>query len=77
LDQRRIANVAIAVPAIVPALPAVSPVLVVLLGFLFALVSGVSSAFVAEQLDPSFRNPQEVATLLNMPVLASVPRRAA
>jgi len=77
LDQRRIANVAIAVPAIVPALPAVSPVLVVLLGFLFALVSGISSAFVAEHLDPSFRNPQEVAKLLNMPVLAAVPRQAA
>jgi succinoglycan biosynthesis transport protein ExoP len=77
LDRRRIANVAIAVPAIVPALPAVSPVLVVFLGFLFAVVSGVSSAFLAEHLDPSFRNPQEVAKLLDMPVLAAVPRQAA
>src|SRR5208282_3450456 len=64
LDQKRIANVAIAVPAVVPVLPAHSPWLVMLLGFLAAIFVAVAVAFVAEYLDPSFRTPEEVMETL-------------
>ncbi len=77
LDQKRIANVAIAVPPSLPVLPAYSPVLVLLIGFLLAVFVSVGAAFVSEYLDPSFRTPAEVHEILNMPVLASVPRQAA
>jgi uncharacterized protein involved in exopolysaccharide biosynthesis len=77
LDKKRIANVAIAVPAVVPLLPAHSPWLVTLLGLFGAFVMSVTAAFVAEYLDHSFRTPVEVAETLSIPVLASVPRRAA
>jgi len=77
LDERRIADVAIAVPPVVPALPAINPFTFAMLGFLFALIAGASSGFIVEYIDSSFRSPEEVTKTLNIPVLASVPRRAA
>lgn len=76
LDQRGIADVAIAVPPMVPVLPAYSPMLAVIIGFVFAAVIGLSSGFIAEYLDASFRTPNEVAEALNVPVLASVPKHS-
>jgi uncharacterized protein involved in exopolysaccharide biosynthesis len=77
LDLRRIADVEIAVPPVIPSLPAHNPLTVVLAGFLFALVMGCVAGAIAEFLDPSFRTPEEVAETLNIPVLASVPRQVA
>jgi uncharacterized protein involved in exopolysaccharide biosynthesis len=77
LDSRRIANVAIAVPPGLPALPAYNPWLVMVLGFFLAVSVSVATAFLAELLDPSFRTPAEVAGILKLPVLASVPKQAA
>jgi uncharacterized protein involved in exopolysaccharide biosynthesis len=77
LDARRIADVAIAVPAVVPVLPAIDPFTVGLLGFVFALLAGALSGFIAEHVDSSFRSPEEVSNTLKIPVLASVPRQAA
>lgn len=77
LDERNIANVAIAVPPAVPVLPAHSPLVVVMIGFFLALTTSVSVALVAEYLDPSFRTPEDVVSTLNIPVLASMPRRVA
>jgi uncharacterized protein involved in exopolysaccharide biosynthesis len=77
LDEKRIADVAIAVPPVVPVLPAYGPFLVIFVGFFVSLFACVMSAFVADYLDPSFRTPKDVFDALNIPVLASVPRKAA
>jgi uncharacterized protein involved in exopolysaccharide biosynthesis len=77
LDQKRIANVAIAVPPSVPVLPAYSPTLVLLIGLLLGLFVSVGAAFVAEYLDPSFRTPAEVNDILKITVLASMPKKVA
>ena len=77
LDERRIADVAIAVPASVPALPAINPFTFGTLGFLFALLAGAASGFIAEHIDSSFRSPDEVSSVLKIPVLASIPKQAA
>ena len=77
LDKRSIANVAVSVPAVVPALPAYSPQLVIFLGFFFSVFLSLASGYVAEYLDPSFRTPAEVVGTLRIPVLATVPRQAA
>jgi polysaccharide biosynthesis protein PslE len=77
LDLKSIANVAIAVPPVVPVLPAHSPIGVLAIGFLFAIFVSIGAAVVAEYLDPSFRTPAEVLEILNVPVLASIPRQAA
>ena len=77
LDEKRIGNVAIAIPPILPVLPAVSPVLVVLIGVVLAGFLSVAAAMVAEYLDPSLRTPAEVLEVLRIPVLASVPKQTA
>ncbi len=77
LDEKQIANVAIAVPAAVPALPARSPFSVVLPGFFLALLGGIGAGYLVEFADPSFRTPSEVEEMLNVTVLAAVPKRVA
>lgn len=77
LDKKRIANVAIAVPPFVPSLPLHSPWQVMVIGFLVAIFVSIGAAVVAEHLDPSFQSPLEVAELLDVPVVVSVPHRAA
>jgi polysaccharide biosynthesis protein PslE len=77
LDKKRIANVSIAVPPVKPILPLFSPMLVVAIGFFLAIFLSTAAAFIADYLDVSFRTPAEVTNVLEMPVLASVPRRAA
>ena len=77
LDKRGIANVAIAVPPTVPVLPAHSPLLVLALGLLGAILAGIGSGYAAEYLDPSFRTPDEVTKTLGIPVLAAVPKKKA
>lgn len=77
LDQKRIADVAIAVPAFVPVLPAHNASSVMMAGFWFALLAGVAAGYLAELLDPSFRTPDEVAQVLNIAIVASVPRQVA
>ena len=77
LDDKRIENVAIAVPARVPALPAHSPSSVMLSGFWIAVLAAIAAGYLAEFADPSFRTPSEVEEALNVPILAAVPKRVA
>lgn len=77
LDKDRIADVAIAVPPTVPIIPAHGPFLVMLIGFVLAFLLSIGAGYLAEYVDPSFRTPEEVAETLNMPVLASLPRKVA
>jgi uncharacterized protein involved in exopolysaccharide biosynthesis len=76
LDERGIVNVAIAEQPAAPALPLWSTWMVLLVGFVVAGASGTATAFAADHLDPAFRNPDEVLSYLNSPVLASLPKRA-
>jgi uncharacterized protein involved in exopolysaccharide biosynthesis len=75
LDEDGIVNVAIAEQPIVPALPVWPAAVVVLIGFVTALTSGAGTAFAADYLDPALRTPEEVLTCLELPVLASLPKR--
>jgi succinoglycan biosynthesis transport protein ExoP len=77
LDRQHFENVAIAVPAVTPLLPAHSPWLVMLLGLIAAAFCSVAAGYIAEYFDPSFRTAEEVMQTLSMPVLASVPRKVA
>ena len=73
LDRRRIINVAIAEPPMAPSLPSNPRYLTVLMGGILALFISVGLAFVAEQVDPTFRTPDEVRSFLDIPVFASLP----
>jgi uncharacterized protein involved in exopolysaccharide biosynthesis len=77
LDDKRIANVAIVVPPEVPVLPAHNPFSIMFAGFWLAIAAGVGAGYLAELADPSFRTPSEVEELLNIPIIAAVPKRVA
>ena len=77
LDQKHIANVAIAVPAEVPVLPAHSATSIVFAGFWVALLAAIGVGYLLEAANPSFRTPGEIEDLLNISVLAAVPKQAA
>ncbi len=77
LDERGIVNAILAEPPVAPVLPKRSPWVVTLLGMVAAALASVVGAFAADYMDPSFRTPEEVETLLRAPVLASLPRQAA
>ncbi|HLW84743.1 MAG TPA: Wzz/FepE/Etk N-terminal domain-containing protein [Candidatus Sulfotelmatobacter sp.] len=76
LDERGIVNVAIAEPAVVPALPLWSAWVVLAAGLVAGGATGTAAAFAADHLDPAFRTPEEVLAYLGTPVLASLPRKA-
>jgi uncharacterized protein involved in exopolysaccharide biosynthesis len=72
LDQRGILNVVLAEQPIVPALPNRSPLSVALLTLLLAGAVSVSTAFVVDFMDPTFRTPDELAGYLGAPVLGAL-----
>jgi hypothetical protein len=74
LDQDGILNVALAEQPAVPALPKRSPLGVAILTLLLAGAFGLSTAFVIDLVDPTFRTPDELAGYLGVPVLAALPR---
>jgi len=77
LDAKRIANVAVAVPATVPVLTAYSPSWITFVGFWLAVLGGITAGYLRELANPSFRTPAEVEETLNLAVLAAVPRQVA
>jgi uncharacterized protein involved in exopolysaccharide biosynthesis len=75
LDRQRIVNVAIAEAATVPALPAHPHwALTLLLGILLACLVSPGVAFVVDYFDPSLRTADELRDVLQIPVLAALPK---
>ena len=74
LDQQGIVNATVAEWPVVPALPVFSVPLVLAVGFLGAGAAGTAAAFIADYVDPAFRDVADVEAYLNAPVLASLPR---
>jgi succinoglycan biosynthesis transport protein ExoP len=76
LDRNRIANVAIAIPPVIPALPMASLSMVLMVGLLVSFVGSASAAYAVEFLDSSFRTPRDVIDVLGIPVVVAIPRHA-
>lgn len=76
LDLRRIANVAIAVPPVIPALPLASLSMVLMMGFAVAIAGSAGAAYTLEFLDSSFRTPRDVIDILGIQAVAAVPKHA-
>jgi uncharacterized protein involved in exopolysaccharide biosynthesis len=77
LDQKRIGNVAIAVPPQMPVLPMYGMPMVLLVGFALALFVSVATAYAGDYMNSSIRTPSEINEILGIPALASFPRRVA
>ncbi len=73
LDQRRIANVAVAEAATVPAVPTTRRTLLFAAGLVAATVLSAAAAFLMERINPRFRSRDELETVLELPVLAAIP----
>jgi uncharacterized protein involved in exopolysaccharide biosynthesis len=74
LDERGILNVTISEQPVVPALPVRSPLIIGMLTFVVALAVSLSTAFVIDSMDPTFRTPDELARYLGVPGLAALPK---
>jgi uncharacterized protein involved in exopolysaccharide biosynthesis len=77
LDKTRIANVAIAVPPAIAALPDHGFPIVALFGLLFGIVLSLTVAYGMEYFDSSFHTPAQVVDMLGIPVVVAVPRKTA
>jgi hypothetical protein len=73
LDRNRILNIAVVQEPQPPTLPANSRFLFALVGVALAALLSFVVGFVMDFMDKSFRTPAEVASELNIPVLAAVP----
>jgi uncharacterized protein involved in exopolysaccharide biosynthesis len=75
LDRQRIVNVAIAEAANVPALPAHPRwALTLLVGILLAGLVSPGVAYAVDYFDSSLRTPDELRDVLQIPVLAALPK---
>ena len=77
LDKTRIANVAIAVPPDIPALPAHGFLIVMLFGLAFATMLAIALAYLVDYFDSSFHTPAQVIEMLGIPVVVAVPKKTA
>jgi uncharacterized protein involved in exopolysaccharide biosynthesis len=75
LDTTRIVNVAVAENPVVPTLPVYPPLIVMIVGVLVAATVAAGAVYVQEHLDPAFHTPADVASELDIPLLAAVPRK--
>jgi uncharacterized protein involved in exopolysaccharide biosynthesis len=74
LDRRGILNVAIAQHPITPSYPLRTIQYAAMMTLLLCLTLGISAAFVADSIVPSFRTADEVVRYLDVPVLACLPK---
>ena len=77
LDKTSIANVAIAVPPDIPALPSHELSVILLAALFFAAILAIALAYIVEYFDPSFHTPTQVADMLGIPIVVAVPKKTA
>jgi uncharacterized protein involved in exopolysaccharide biosynthesis len=77
LDTSRIANVAIAVPPVIPVLPVFSWPLVVFAALCLGTLASIGGAYAVDYLDSSFRTPAQLTEALGIPVVVVFPKRIA
>jgi uncharacterized protein involved in exopolysaccharide biosynthesis len=77
LDRSRIANVSIAVPPAIPALPVAGLGLVLLTALAAAIFLSLAVTYCVDYFDPSFHTPAQVVDILGVPVVVAVPRKMA
>jgi uncharacterized protein involved in exopolysaccharide biosynthesis len=74
LDRRGIVNAAIAQSPAMPHQPQRSPLGSLLLTMALMFVGTLGTAYVLDVVDPTFHSPDELATYLDAPVLAALPK---
>jgi uncharacterized protein involved in exopolysaccharide biosynthesis len=75
LDKTRIANVALAVPPVVPTLPDRSLTTAMMLALAFAMLLSLAMVCVFEYFDSSFHTPAQVSNVLGIPLVVALPKK--
>lgn len=75
LDSHRILNVKVAEAAMAPTLPVHSRSWYLLVAAVIAFLGAVAMAVVTDNLDPTFRNPDDIESSLGLAVVAVMPKR--
>jgi uncharacterized protein involved in exopolysaccharide biosynthesis len=77
LDTTRIANVAIAVPPVIPVLPVFGWPVIMVAAIGLAGFASIGSAYAADYFDASFRTPAQLTEGLGIPLVIVFPKRIA
>lgn len=77
LDRTRIANAVITDPPEVPALPTHALGFIVAVAFGLASICAIALVYLVEHFDPAFQTPSDVMDVLGIPVVISMPKKAA
>lgn len=77
MDSTRIANVAIAIPPAIPALPVLGWPVIGLIAIGVSLLISVGAAYTVDHFDPALYTADQVTAALNVPVVISMPKRVA
>ena len=77
LDKTSIANVALAVPPVVPALPDRALTSTIMIAFGFATLLSLAMVYLFEHFDSSFHTPAQVSNVLGISFVVTIPKRIA
>ena len=72
----KISNISVVQPATYPVKP-VRPkkLLNIALGFFLGIFGGIGLAFISEYMDHTFRKPEDITHKLDLPILATIPKK--
>lgn len=73
LNEKKLFNIAVVQSASVPALPLHQRGKILVVGFLASGILSIAVVFLADLFDPRFRSLRELATSLDVPILAAIP----
>ena len=76
LEMVKISNISIVQPPTYPIKP-VRPrkLLNIILGLFLGIFGGIGLAFISEYMDHTFKKPEDITEKLNLPILATIPRK--
>ena len=76
LEMVKISNISVVQPATYPVKP-VRPkkMLNIVLGLFLGIFGGIGLAFISEYMDHTFKKPEDITEKLDLPILATIPRK--
>ncbi len=76
LEMVKISNISVVQPATYPVKP-VRPkkLLNIALGLFLGIFGGIGLAFISEYMDHTFKKPEDITQKLNLPILATIPKK--
>jgi capsular polysaccharide biosynthesis protein len=76
LEMVKISNISVVQPATYPIKP-VRPkkMFNIALGLILGIFGGLGLAFISEYMDHTFKKPEDITQILDLPILATIPKK--